>query len=178
MANAVVYILMGSNLGDREKNLTTALRKLEEVPGVEIVATSAIYLTDPQDMEGENPSFLNQVVKADFTYLPNELLSALEMIEKNLGRTGKGKREARPIDLDILRPIDLDILLFGEQIIETERLSIPHRELLNRPFAMVPLLQIDPDLVHPVTKEPIAGYLDAKEADKILLFKDHVARQI
>jgi len=170
MANAVVYILMGSNLGDREKNLTTALRKLEEVPGVEIVATSAIYLTDPQDMEGENPSFLNQVVKADFTYLPNELLSALEMIEKNLGRTGKGKREARPIDLDIL--------LFGEQIIETERLSIPHRELLNRPFAMVPLLQIDPDLVHPVTKEPIAGYLDAKEADKILLFKDHVARQI
>jgi len=170
MANAVVYILMGSNLGDREKNLTTALRKLEEVPGVEIVATSAIYLTDPQDMEGENPSFLNQVVKADFTYLPNELINALEMIEKNLGRTGKGKREARPIDLDIL--------LFGEQIIETERLSIPHRELLNRPFAMVPLLQIDPDLVHPVTKEPIAGYLDAKEADKILLFKDHVARQI
>ena len=94
----------------------------------------------------------------------------MELVEKNLGRTGKGKKEPRTIDLDIL--------LFGDAIIETEELSIPHRELLNRPFAMVPLLEIDPDIVHPVTKKPIAQFLNEKDANEIILYKEHVARHI
>jgi len=164
------YILLGSNLGDREKNLSIAIEKLEAVSGLEIIATSAIYITEPQEMEGENPSFMNQVIKIDYQYLPKELLNALELVEKNLGRTGKGKKEPRTIDLDIL--------LFGDEIIETEVLSIPHRELLNRPFAMVPLLEIDPDVIHPVTKEPVAEFLNEADIKEIILYKDHVARQI
>jgi len=164
------YILLGSNLGDREKNLSIAIEKLEAVSGLEIIATSAIYITEPQEMEGENPSFMNQVIKIDYQYLPKELLNALELVEKNLGRTGKGKKEPRTIDLDIL--------LFGDEIIETEVLSIPHRELLNRPFAMVPLLEIDPDIIHPVTKEPVAEFLNEADIKEIILYKDHVARQI
>jgi len=164
------YILLGSNLGDREKNLTHAKSKLEAVPGLEIVASSAIYITEPQQMRGENPSFMNQVIKIEYQYLPNELLNALELVEKNLGRTGKGKKEPRTIDLDIL--------LFGDAIIETEELSIPHRELLNRPFALVPLLEIDPDIVDPVTKKPIAQFLNEEDASEIILYKEHVARHI
>jgi 2-amino-4-hydroxy-6-hydroxymethyldihydropteridine diphosphokinase len=165
-----VYILMGSNMGDREKYLSAALAKLEAVPGFEIVAVSSIYVSEAEDMEGEAPSFMNQVVKGDYQYLPNELLDALELIEKKLGRSGKGKRQQRTIDLDIL--------LFGEQVVENERLSIPHRQLLNRPFAMVPLVQIDPDIVHPVTKRPVTEFLKEKDRQTVLLYKDHVARNV
>ncbi len=165
-----VYILMGSNMGDREKYLSTALAKLEAVPGFEIVAVSGIYVSEAEDMEGETPPFMNQVVMGDYQYLPNELLDALELIEKKLGRSGKGEKQQRTIDLDIL--------LFGEQVVENERLSIPHRELLNRPFAMVPLIQIDPDVVHPVTKRPVAEFLKEQDRQKVLLYKDHVARHV
>jgi 2-amino-4-hydroxy-6-hydroxymethyldihydropteridine diphosphokinase len=161
---------MGSNMGDREKNLTAALTKLEMVPGLEITAVSGIYVSEAQDMEGENPSFMNQVVMAEYQYLPNELLNELELIEKKLGRTSKGKKQPRTIDLDIL--------LFGNRIVETERLSIPHRELLNRPFAMVPLLQIEPNIIHPVTRRPVAEFLSEQDRQKVLLYKDHVARNV
>ncbi len=165
-----VCILIGSNVSDREKNLSAALGKLETVPGLEIVAVSGIYVSEAEEMESDSPSFMNQVVMADYQYLPSELLDALELIEKKLGRTGKGKKQPRTIDLDIL--------LFGDCIIETERLSVPHRQLLNRPFAMVPLLQIDPDIIHPVVRRPIAEFLTDDQRQKVLLYKDHVARNV
>ncbi len=168
--NSSAYILLGSNLGDREQNLNNAMTKMETIPGLEIIASSGIYITEPQEMEGENPPFMNQVVKIEYQFLPNELLNALEVIEKNLGRTGKGKKEPRTLDLDIL--------LFADEIIETDELSIPHRELLNRPFAMVPLLEIDPDIIHPVTKELVSLFLIEEDAKEIILYKDHVARHI
>lgn len=164
-----VFILAGSNMGDREKNLAEALAKLEFVEGLEIVATSAIYVSEAVGMDSDAPSFMNQAVMADYLYTPSELLNTLEMIEKKLGRTGKGANEPRTIDLDIL--------LFGQQIIETDQLSIPHRELLNRPFAMAPILQIDPNVVHPVTKKPVADFLTEEDRNKVMLYKDHVARQ-
>lgn len=165
-----IYILIGSNEGDREKYLHHALGKIELVPGLEIVATSAIYVSEAVDMEGENPSFMNQVVMADYQFTPNELLLELEGIEKSMGRVGKGKK--------LPRTIDLDILLFGDRIIETEELSIPHRELLNRPFAMLPVLQITPDVIHPVTGKPIAEFISEQEKQEVILYKDHVARDI
>jgi len=165
-----IYLLLGSNLGDREKNLTAAMRRLEAVEGLEIVATSAIYLSAAVGLEKDAPPFMNQVVKADYQYTPNELLDAMELIEKKQGRTGKGRQTSRTMDIDIL--------LFGDQVIELEHLSIPHRELLSRPFVMVPLLQIDPDLIHPVTGTPVAEFLTEKDAGTVELFKDHVARSL
>jgi len=165
-----VYILMGSNVGDRQRMLAAALNRIQTAEGMEVVATSAVYLSEAVDMDQESPSFMNQVVKADYRYSPNELLNLLERIERSLGRTVKGQKQPRTIDLDIL--------LFGDQIIETERLSIPHRQLLNRPFAMVPLLQIDPEIVHPVTGRPVAEFLTHEGKGSVLLYKDHVARHI
>ncbi len=164
------YISTGSNLGDRERNLDHALELITAIPGCEVIAVSAVYVTQPQEMEGENPPFLNQVIKIDYEFRAFELLHELEAIEKKLGRTEKGKRMARTIDLDIL--------LFGKEIIETDQLSIPHREMLNRAFVMIPLLQIDPDLVHPVTNRPVSEFLTEEHSKEIVIYKEHVARSI
>lgn len=161
-----VYILCGSNLGDREKNLSTSISMITDLPGVEVIAISSVYLSQADGMDGENPDFLNQVVMAEYQYLPSELLSELESIELTLGRTGKGKRKPRPIDLDIL--------LFGAQIIDMPHLQIPHPKMLDRPFAMLPLLQLTPDLVHPVTNKPIANSLKNSRRDEVILYRDYV----
>ena len=165
-----VFILTGSNMGDRAMNLVTALSKMNEVEGLEVVATSGVYISEPADMDENAPAFMNQAIMIDYQYSPNELLNALELIEKQLGRTGKGQKQPRTIDLDIL--------LFGEQVIETGNLSVPHRELLDRPFAMVPLLEIEPDIIHPVTGRPIAEFLNKKDSQKVMLYKDNVARHV
>jgi 2-amino-4-hydroxy-6-hydroxymethyldihydropteridine diphosphokinase len=165
-----VHILMGSNMGNRENYLAAALDRLGRIEGLEITATSALYVSEAQDMEGENPSFLNQVVRADYDFTAGELLHTLEKLELELGRTGKGRRQPRTIDLDIL--------LFGEEIIDTDNLTVPHAELLNRPFALVPLLQIDPHLVYPPTGRPLAEYLTDEARQLVTLYRDHVARSV
>ena len=165
-----VYILSGSNIGDRERILDAALTRLEGLEGLEVIAYSGVYLSEAQDMEGENPTFLNQVIKGEYQYSPHELMDALEKIETYFGRKEKGKN--RP------RTLDLDILLFGEQLLTTRHLTVPHPELLNRPFAMVPLLQIDPEIIHPVEKRPVADFLSEEGAGEVMLFKDHVARSV
>jgi len=165
-----VYILLGSNIGDREKNLVHALDAIEQISGLEVVATSSIYVSEAVDMEGENPSFMNQVIMAEYQFTPNALLSELEALEKAMGRTGKGQK--------LPRAIDLDILMFGERIVKTDNLVIPHRELLNRPFAMVPLLEIMPELIHPVTGTPIADHVSEQDRQEVILYKEHVARVV
>jgi len=165
-----VYLLLGSNIGDRERNLKHAVEKLRALEGFEIVATSAIYLTEPVGMKGEQPSFLNQAVKAEYEFRPLELLHALERIEIELGRTDKGKLQPRIIDCDIL--------LFGNLKIQRRELTIPHPRLLERPFAMIPLVEIDPHLLHPVTRKPIASYVKDRAGLGVMLYKDHVARSI
>ena len=163
-----VYLLLGSNLGDREQNLDSAITRLEQVEGLEIVAVSSVYASDPMGMMGENPPFLNQVVKCDFMYNAVELLDHIERIERDFGRTDKGRRLARTLDIDIL--------LFGKRQIRTDRLQIPHRELTHRPFALVPLLEIDPDLTHPATGKPLASHLTEKQRHAVAIFKEYVAR--
>jgi 2-amino-4-hydroxy-6-hydroxymethyldihydropteridine diphosphokinase len=165
-----VYILLGANVGDRARNLELALDKLEHVEGLEIVAASGIYVSDAVEMQGEQPTFMNQVIKAEFLFRPMELLHALERVERELGRTDKGKLQPRTIDCDIL--------LFGDQIIQEAALTVPHPRLLQRAFAMIPLIEIDPHIVHPITRQPVASYVSAADHDRVVLYKDHVARNI
>lgn len=166
----VVYLLLGSNIGDRERNLEQAITKIGALEGLEIVATSAIYLTEPVGVKELQPSFLNQAIKAEYQFRPLELLHSLERIEKEMGRTDKGKREPRTIDCDIL--------LFGNSKTQERELTIPHPRLLERAFAMIPIVEIDPLLVHPITRQPIASYIKNRTESGVMLYKDHVARSL
>jgi 2-amino-4-hydroxy-6-hydroxymethyldihydropteridine diphosphokinase len=165
-----VYLLLGSNMGDREKFLRTARGQLDELEGLEVVATSPIYISEAQAVPEPQPGFLNQVIKGEYQFTPFELLAEIEKIEAQLGRTDKGAR--------LPRTIDIDILLFGDQIIRTEKLVIPHAALLERPFAMVPLVEVDPEVVHPAQKRPVADFLAESDREKIIMYEDHVARSV
>ena len=170
MASETVYIGLGSNLGDRESFLNGAIAHLSNVPGLEITAASSIYISQPQDMADDSPSFLNQVVRAEFAFTPGELLHAVENIESELGRTDKGARRARTIDIDLL--------MFGERRIKTDLLEIPHPRLLRRSFVLVPLLEIDSSLIHPITGKRLAEYVTSTAAIKLEVHTDHVTREI
>ena len=162
------YILLGSNLGDREAYLKAAIDRLSGLEGLELVAESPVYVTEPMGVNGMQPSFLNQVIKGEYLYTPLELLPACEKIELELDREGKGAKEPRTIDLDIL--------LFGDEITKSDQLTLPHAELTKRPFALVPLLDIDSGLVHPGTKKKLDSYLTKNDREKIVLYQDHVSR--
>jgi len=163
-----VYIGLGSNLGEREAHLRSAVLRLTDLPGLKVAATSSIYETAAQEMAPGSPPFLNQVVKVESTLSPLDLLEALELVEAELGRTGKG--------LGLPRTIDLDILLYGDTVLATPRLTIPHPRLLARPFAIVPLLELSPALRHPATGRPLAEYrVSDAHVEKV---QDHAARVV
>ncbi len=156
------YILLGSNLGDREAILLAARDRMAAMDGLQLTASSPLYSSEAVEMADDNPRFLNQVIKATVRQTPEELLTALETIETELGRTGKGEYQDRTIDLDIL--------LYGQHQVASERLTIPHRRLLDRSFAMIPLLQIDPDLIHPGSGRRLAEYVDDDSRKQVTIY--------
>ncbi len=142
-----VYLGLGSNLGDRQENLDRALDYLSQ--RLRLGKVSPVYDTEPLG-DTDQPHFLNMVCQV-FTYLePTALLTLAKGIERKLGRTGK---TGAP------RPIDIDILLFGEQVIDAPDLVIPHPKMTDRAFALIPLAEIAPELVHPVTGKTIKQLL-------------------
>lgn len=139
MAETTVYFSLGSNLGDREKNLRTAVSALADAK-VRVTRVSAFYETEPVGLR-EQPWFLNCIVEAQTEIPALELLRALRSIESRLGSkklVPKGPRL-----------IDLDILLYGDETIDTPELQVPHPRMLQRRFVLVPLAEICPNLKHP-----------------------------
>lgn len=134
-----VYIALGSNLGDRLKSIQRACHLMEGY-GINIAKTSPIYLTKPYGFV-EQADFLNCVVEIQTDLTPFQLLEVLLEIEKQLGRVREQKWGPRTIDLDIA--------LFGNLVLSTEKLTIPHYDLINRQFVLRPLLDIA-DLKHPI----------------------------
>ncbi len=136
------YIALGSNIEPRGKYIQRALNLMTDHPKMEVVEVSSVYETAPEGGPHGQGAFLNAVAKVRTTLHPVELLDALQAIEKELGR----KREIYwgP------RTIDLDILLYGQEIISTDRLVVPHPLMHERRFVMQPLAQIAPHAVHPV----------------------------
>lgn len=138
----IAFICLGSNIGDKKANFEQAIHLLERVHGVEVLLRSSFYETSsvggpPQD------DYLNAVLKIKVDTSPEELLSILKGIEKDLGR--EKTRRNYP------RIIDLDILLFDDKVMETEDLTIPHKGMHERCFVLKGLSEIAPDVVHPVT---------------------------
>ena len=145
MASENVFILLGSNLGDREMLVNQACKMIGERYG-EIVDKSSLYESEPWGFQSEQ-WFLNQVVVMETALKPDELMSTLLSIEKELGRDRSVKYDGY-----VSRPIDLDILYFGDKIIETQMVTAPHPRLHQRRFTLLPLCEIAPDFVHPLLK--------------------------
>ena len=157
-----IYILLGSNLGHRKQNLKTAILKLQQQACICINKISSVYETEPIDLRDDGKAFLNQVVEISFDGFPENLLTTLEVIELEMGRKDKGNYHSRIIDLDIL--------FFNDRIVDSKTLKIPHKEILNRPFAIIPLLELESDLVHPKEKTLLSHFLNNKNRNDVKLY--------
>ncbi len=142
---AVVYLGIGSNLGDKRDNCLSALERLSS-KGVSISKRSGLYETPPWGVE-DQPDFVNMAVEAETGMSPEELLGTLKEIEKEMGRE-VGIRWGP-------RLIDLDVLLYDDRIIQSKDLVIPHPLLHKRDFVLIPLAEISPERVHPVLNKTI-----------------------
>ena len=141
--NEEVYLLLGTNLGDRAANLHRATQLIRQAVGP-VVAASSYYETEAWGVR-EQPSFFNQLLRVTTTLEHEPLLHALQAIEQQLGKVKLGHwRE---------RLIDLDILYFGNRLVHTPFLTLPHPEIQNRRFTLVPLCEIVPQFVHPVLRK-------------------------
>ena len=139
------YIALGSNLGDKEENLRRALELLEE-HGVEVVKVSSFICTEPYGVT-DQPQFLNAVCQVRTSLEPLALLHTLLGIEQEMGRVRLrhwGERN-----------IDLDLLLYEDVIMDTPELKLPHPDMQNRDFVLLPLFEIAPELIHPVLRKNI-----------------------
>ena len=146
MASESVFILLGSNIGDRELLVNQACGMIGERCG-KIIAESQMYESEPWGFRSEH-WFLNQVIEIETLLSPNKLMQSLLAIESELGRD-----RSMPHEGYISRPIDLDILYFGKRCITTDYVTTPHPRLHQRRFTLLPLCDIAPDFVHPLMKK-------------------------
>jgi 2-amino-4-hydroxy-6-hydroxymethyldihydropteridine diphosphokinase len=135
----IAYVGIGANLGDAQGNVREAISRLGKLPATHIVRHSASYRTAPIDSSG--PDYINAVACLDTALGPHELLAAMQAIELDHGRE-------RPYR-NAPRTLDLDLLLYGDQIIDTPDLAVPHERMLERAFVLEPLLEIAPDIEVP-----------------------------
>ncbi|HVS28398.1 MAG TPA: 2-amino-4-hydroxy-6-hydroxymethyldihydropteridine diphosphokinase [Solirubrobacteraceae bacterium] len=152
MARRVGYLGLGSNVGERRAQLEAALARLPQ-GGIEPLASSSVYETEPVGEQPDQPDFLNACVQIATELDPERLLGACKTVERELGRSAGGVRHGP-------RPIDVDVLLLGRLVHRSARLRLPHPEVLSRRFVIVPLLELDPQLQVP-RRGPLAAALDA-----------------
>jgi 2-amino-4-hydroxy-6-hydroxymethyldihydropteridine diphosphokinase len=145
-----VYLSLGSNLGDRAANLNAAINRLRTLG--EVLQVSSLYETEPVEFTAQ-PWFLNCAVELDTENTAQQLIESILEIERQMGRTRTQKKGPRSIDIDIL--------LFGNSIIDTRGLSIPHPGMQERRFVLEPLAEIAPSVSHPALKRSIQELRDA-----------------
>lgn len=145
---ATVYLGLGSNLGDRKQNLSQALKLLSKQVVVEQV--SSVYETEPVGYKSQ-PLFLNAVCRISTELNPKQLLRLAKKIEAKLGR--------KPGFPNAPRPIDIDILFYGDEVFGSPELTVPHPRLAGRAFVLVPLAEIAPNLIHPVSSKTVKELL-------------------
>ena len=165
---AIVYLSLGSNYGDRIGYVQQATSLLNAAECISLIRTSAFYETEPWGMDSEN-WFVNAVVEIKTTLSPQELLAECQRVEQQLGRIrtdGKGYSD---------RTIDIDILFYNKEIINEEKLIIPHKFVHLRAFTLVPLLELIPNFEHPVLHKTIAElHNDLENPEMVFLYGTRV----
>ena len=145
----IAYVALGSNLGNKKENLLQAIELLKN-HGVKILAVSSFLVTKPYGVI-DQPDFLNGAIKLEYNKSPEELLEVLLTVEQEMGRVRVRHWGERIIDLDLL--------LFGQEIIKTKKLVVPHEDMENREFVLAPLAEIAPNVVLPNRNKTIAELL-------------------
>lgn len=159
---AGVFIGLGSNLGDRRANIADALERIRKLPDTRIVKESSLYESEPH---GDAKTwFVNGVIEVETDLTPDNLLKKLKVVESAMGRKRvKGKRWGSRI-------IDLDVLFFGSLVLRKRTLKVPHPEVQNRRFVLLPLSELAPQLIHPVLQVTVSDLLaSAKDTKKVAL---------
>ncbi len=159
MTEVAIYLALGSNLGDRMSNLASAVEHLSRK--MKIKKRSSAFETEPLYIE-EQPLFLNAVLSASTSLTPFELLHFVKTVERKLGRQTSFRNAPRLIDIDIL--------FYGDQVVNSPELTIPHPRITERAFVLVPLTEIAPKLIHPVLQKRVSDLLNKVEG------KDEVKR--
>lgn len=154
-----VYFSLGSNIGNREQNLRAAIEHLN-TSGIRVLRISPVYETEPIDLAGQR-WFLNLVAEAETDLFPFQLLARTQKIERALGRVRTVPKGPRTIDIDIL--------LYGNAVLNSQGLEIPHPRMSERRFVLVPLAEIAPDLRHPITRKTVREMLDAASSATVRL---------
>jgi 2-amino-4-hydroxy-6-hydroxymethyldihydropteridine diphosphokinase len=152
-----IYLALGSNIGDRESNLRAAIEQMPRA-GIQVLRESPLYETEPVGFTDQR-WFLNMAVEAETALFPMQLLTRTSRIERALGRVRTVPNGPRTIDIDIL--------LFGNAVVRSPRLEIPHPRLHERRFVLAPLADLAPDLRHPVLRKTIRQLLDAAPTQHI-----------
>ena len=154
------YLLLGSNLGDSKKYISDAVDFIRTEIGI-VKKTSSLYQTASWG-KTDQPDFINQVIEVETILNPEQLLKNILVIEKKLGRERLEKWGSRTIDIDLL--------FYGDQIIQDLNLTVPHPFLHERKFTLMPLVELDPDLVHPVFKATVKQLFESLD-DHLSVFK-------
>lgn len=156
----IIYLALGTNLGDRPGNLRAAVKAL--APDVEVRAESRVYETPPWGYV-DQPAFLNMAVEAETSLSPEELLGRLKQVEVEVGREPSFRYGPRRIDIDIL--------FYDDLVLESGALTIPHPRLHERAFVLVPLMDLAPGLVHPVLGRSVTDLLAGQDQSGIKLYE-------
>jgi 2-amino-4-hydroxy-6-hydroxymethyldihydropteridine diphosphokinase len=146
-----IFLGIGSNLGNRQENLNIALRRVREKVG-NVLISSSVYETEPWGFDTDN-QFLNMVVKAETEIGPSALLEVLLGIEKSMGRTRDSEQYSSRI-------IDIDILFYDDLVVNTENLQIPHPNICERKFVLMPMAEIAPEFIHPELNRAVSYLLE------------------
>ncbi len=161
------YLSIGSNRGEKKKNLDEAINRLAGHERIKVVSVSSFYMTEPQNFKDQD-WFLNAAVKIETELGPEDLLVVLKQLEKSLDKDGKAFRFGP-------RTIDLDIIYYDSLVLKTGALEIPHPRMHERCFVLVPLCDIGSEEIHPVLKlsaDELLKKIERQETQKVMLLKE------